>query len=65
MCQKCYGKGYSVKEVIPGAFSFTPCDCECAKIVRQQVRQQAEEKMIEFRKRLREAKERLKMEVSG
>ena len=60
MCQKCFGKGYSVKEVIPGAFSFTPCDCEYAEIARQQ----AEEKTIEFRKRLREAKERLKIEVS-
>jgi hypothetical protein len=60
MCQKCYGKGYSVKEVIPGAFSFAPCDCEYAEIARQQ----AEEKMMEFKKRLCEAKERLKMEVS-
>jgi hypothetical protein len=59
MCQKCYGKGYSVKEVMPGAFFFAPCDCEQAEIVRQQ----AEEEMIEFRKRLREAKERLKKEV--
>lgn len=60
MCEKCFGKGYSVKEVIPGAFSFTPCDCEYAKIVRQR----NEEARAEFEKRLREAKERLKMEVS-
>ncbi|MBB5324670.1 hypothetical protein HNQ34_001768 [Anoxybacillus tepidamans] len=61
MCKKCYGKGYAVKEVIPGAFAYTPCDCEHAQLARQQ----AEEEMSEFRKRLREAKERLKMEVSG
>lgn len=60
-CKKCFGKGYSVKEVIPGAFSFTPCDCEYVQIARQR----AEEARAEFRKRLREAKERLKMEVSG
>lgn len=60
-CKKCFGKGYSVKEVIPGAFSFTPCDCEYVQIARQR----AEEARDEFRKRLREAKERLKMEVSG
>ena len=50
-----------MKEVIPGAFSFDPCDCEYAEIARQQ----AQEKMMEFKKRLREAKERLKMEVNN
>lgn len=61
MCEKCCGRGYSVQEVIPGAFSFTPCDCGYAEISKQQ----ASKRMIEFRKRLGEAKERLKMEVSG
>ncbi|AXM89365.1 hypothetical protein B379_09605 [Anoxybacillus ayderensis G10] len=61
MCEKCFGKGYSIQEVIPGAFSFTPCNCKYAEISKQQTSKE----MIEFRKRLREAKEQLQMEMSG
>ena len=58
-CNKCYGQGYVVQTVMPGAFFFAPCDCEHA----ERARQEFEQEMADFRRRLREAKERLKMEV--
>jgi hypothetical protein len=54
MCGKCYGKGYVVQTAMPGTVAFDPCDCEHA----ERARQEFEQEMIEFRRRLREAKER-------
>jgi hypothetical protein len=59
MCVKCNRTGRVYSEVMQGAYSIVPCDCEHA----ERARQEFEQEMIEFRRRLREAKERLKMEV--
>ncbi|MCL6615835.1 MAG: hypothetical protein K6T39_01700 [Anoxybacillus ayderensis] len=60
MC-KCNGKGYVVQTAMQGAVAFAPCGCEHT----ERARQEFEQEMNDFRHRLREAKERLKMEVSG
>jgi hypothetical protein len=59
MCVKCNGTGCVYSEIVPGAYSIVPCYCEHA----ERARQEFEQEMFEFRRRLREAKERLKMEV--
>lgn len=59
MCEKCYGKGYVVQTAMPGAVAFAPCQCEHA----ERARQEFEQEMADFRRRLREAKERLKTGV--
>jgi hypothetical protein len=58
-CDKCNGTGQIRTSVMQGAYLIAPCDCEHA----ERARQEFEQEMIEFRRRLREAKERLKMEV--
>jgi hypothetical protein len=59
MCAKCNGTGRVYSEIMPGAVAFALCDCEHA----ERARQEFEQEMMEFRRRLREAKERLKKEV--
>jgi hypothetical protein len=59
MCVKCNGTGRFYSEVMPGAYSIAPCDCEHA----ERARQEFEQEIADFRRRLREAKERWKKEV--
>jgi hypothetical protein len=58
-CVKCNGTGQLYTKVTNGACLVTACDCEHA----ERARQEFEQEMVDFRCRLREAKERLKMEV--
>lgn len=58
MCVKCNGTGQIRTSVMQGAYLIAPCDCEHAK----RARQEFEQEMVEFRRRLREAKKLFGME---
>jgi hypothetical protein len=59
VCVKCNGTGRLYTKVMNGVWSVTSCDCEYA----ERSRQEFEKEMEDFKRRLREAEERLKQEV--
>jgi hypothetical protein len=56
-CVKCNGTGRLYTRVMKGVCLVTACDCEHA----ERARQEFEQEMADFRRRLREAKERFGM----
>jgi len=58
-CDKCNGTGQIRSSIMQGAYLIAPCGCEHT----ERLRQEFEQEMMDLRRRIREAKERLKQEV--